>query len=368
MSRSNQPTVAIIGAGVVGQTLALSLADTHQVTLFDRQQPGQEASWAGGGILSPLYFWQYDEAVLALCQDAVSDYAQLAEQLRRTTGIDVHYRACQLRIHDELDTSTRQQISQLSHYYRCQWQQRPEYHPLLSSLVAQIRNPRLMKALNAEVNNRGIKLRVEAQLQLQREPQTSTVKIGLGASTFAHFDEIVVCAGAWSSKLLDPLLSPLGLHLPVKPIRGQMLALKCNDPAFSEPHVDMKNGVYVIPRPDGIVVIGSTLEDVGFDQSTTQSARNKLYQQALELRPELEGAEQVKHWAGLRPSSPKNIPVIAKVPVLKNLSISTGHFRYGITMALNSAKIMKQLLLEGEYPEPFAHLAEQLEVPADESR
>jgi glycine oxidase len=102
----------------------------------------------------------------------------------------------------------------------------------------------------------------------------------------------------------------------------------------------LQSGLYLIPRRDGHLLVGSTVEDVGFDKSTTDEARETLLQRAVTMLPALRGMPLVKHWAGLRPGSPDNIPTIGRHFHLENLYINSGHFRYGVTMAPASVEVL----------------------------
>ncbi len=118
-----------------------------------------------------------------------------------------------------------------------------------------------------------------------------------------------------------------------------------------------REGFYMIPRKDGLLLAGSTLEDVGFDPRTTETARAELHAKAAAILPELADLPILKHWSGLRPGTPENLPTIAAHPQIENLYLNTGHFRYGLTMAPGSAKIVAALIC-GEQPfldpTPFA--------------
>jgi glycine oxidase len=106
------------------------------------------------------------------------------------------------------------------------------------------------------------------------------------------------------------------------------------------PFILVRDGVYLIPRRDGHLLVGSTLEDVGFDKQTTVSARDYLLSHAHAILPSLADMPVIRQWSGLRPASIDNIPTIGKHPILSNVWINTGHFRYGVTMAPGSAEIL----------------------------
>jgi len=162
---------------------------------------------------------------------------------------------------------------------------------------------------------------------------------------------VVLAAGAWSGELLKKL----GLVLPVEPVKGQMILYRC-EPGFL-PTMVLAKGRYAIPRLDGHVLVGSTLEHAGFDKTPTQDALASLKASAEELLPALAHAEVVGHWAGLRPGSPEGIPYIGELADFPGLWLNCGHYRNGLVLAPASCELLKNLLL-GETPiidpQPYA--------------
>ena len=110
-----------------------------------------------------------------------------------------------------------------------------------------------------------------------------------------------------------------------------------------------RKGLYLIPRRDGHILVGSTLEDVGFDKSTDMPTQQRLHAEAAELLPVLSSIQPIQHWSGLRPGSPDNIPIIDRHPDFDNVFVNTGHYRYGVTMAPASAELLVDLM-EGNTP------------------
>lgn len=149
----------------------------------------------------------------------------------------------------------------------------------------------------------------------------------------------MLAAGAWSGELL----ASLGLTLPVEPVKGQMILYKCASDFLS--CMVLAKGRYAIPRRDGHILIGSTLEHEGFDKTPTESALDSLKASAVELIPALADAEVVGHWAGLRPGSPEGIPYIGKVPGFEGLWLNCGHYRNGLVLAPASCQLFADLLL-----------------------
>ena len=133
----------------------------------------------------------------------------------------------------------------------------------------------------------------------------------------------------------------------IRPIRGQMLLFKL-EPGVLDTIV-FRNGLYLIPRRDGHILVGSTLEDAGFDKSIDEATRQRLHAEASELLPQLADVQPVQHWAGLRPGSPDNIPIIDRHPDFDNVFVNTGHYRYGVTLAPASAELLVDVM-EGNTP------------------
>jgi glycine oxidase len=151
-------------------------------------------------------------------------------------------------------------------------------------------------------------------------------------------DAVVLAAGAWSGELA----ATLGLDIDVRPVRGQILLLR-GPPGVLVPTVN--NGdTYMVPRRDGRILVGSTMEDVGFAAHTTPDAIVRLRAQARALLPATEGMVGEMAWAGLRPGTSDRIPYIGPVPELPGLVLATGHFRNGILLAPVTARLVADVL------------------------
>lgn len=327
----------IIGGGAIGLSSAIVLLEAgFKIVLIDRNATGTEASWAGGGILSPLCSWDYSEAVTNLAQRSMGMFEKTAAQLFDATGIDTEYQKSGMLLlppyQEKIATAwcKAHQVA-LNHVRLDEHLQGMQGEGLFMPDIAQVRNPRLLEALRRRVEMLGGKIleQHEAQhfdMQQDRITSLQTSKGSLGA------DAYIVAAGAWSRTLLGE--HAMGME--VRPIRGQILLFKFDTPPFSS--ILLQENLYFIPRKDGHVLVGSTLEDAGFDKRTTIEARTYLLQRVHALFPDW--PSPVKHWAGLRPGSPDNIPTIGRHPHLANLYANCGHFRYGVTMSPASAKLL----------------------------
>lgn len=345
-----QTDFLIIGGGAIGLTSALALLQKgYRVTLLERGSTGQEASWAGGGIMSPLCSWDYQESVTRLTQRSMGLFDQAAAMLHATTGIDPEYqRSGMLLLPPFQDERATQWCAQ--HQVQLQHVALGDYLPgwsdsgLFMPETGQIRNPRFLRALHRRVKMLGGVILEQHEVQQfeiagERITGLQTSRGRLSA------DAYIVAAGAWSRLLLGEH----ALKLDVRPIRGQILLFKFDAPPFS--HILLQGSLYFIPRTDGHVLVGSTLEDVGFDKSTTIEAREELLQRVHALFPDWQNHPPVRHWAGLRPGSKDNIPTLGRHPNLANLYANCGHFRYGVTMSLACAELLLGEI-EGE-PQPL---------------
>lgn len=326
----------------------LSLAGLR-VTLLERGHTGQEASWAGGGIVSPLYPWRYPEAVTALASLAQTAYPALALALREETGIDPELFPCGMLMLDANDEAeallwarshgrevlpesgadSRRRLPGLAPHWRS---------GLWMPSVTNIRNPRLLKALRASLLHLGVDLREQSEVrEWQREGDRLTAAVTTDGRVFAA-GEFVVCGGAWSGQLL----AAAGQAVALRPVRGQMLLYK---PVSVPPCIVLAEGRYVIPRRDGHVLCGSTLEETGFDKSTTAEALASLAASATRLWPALAAEQPVRQWAGLRPAAAQGVPYIGRVPAQANLWVNAGQYRNGLVLAPASAQLLADLLL-----------------------
>jgi glycine oxidase len=328
--------VMIVGGGLVGCLTAMRLTKQGiKVTLVDRGTLGAESSWAGGGILFPLLPWNYSETVNQLALAGATLYPALAEELISDTGIDPEYIVSGMRVLPNFDRVDAQRWCEISGI-DAEFQDGTLWLPQ----IAQVRNPRLIKALRRWLELHGVALQegIEIASLMVRADYISALQTMNGERLQA--DQYVFTAGAWSKQLLGAYK----LDIEIKPMRGQMLLYKL--PANTLQNILYCEDFYLIPRRDGHILAGSTVEDVGFDKSITAQAAADLHHKAVKLLPALANETPVNHWSGLRPGSPDNIPVIARHPALENLWLNTGHFRYGVTMAPASANILLRQMLD----------------------
>ncbi len=340
----------VVGGGLLGMLTAWFLKrEGLAVTLLEQGDLCRESSWAGGGILSPLIPWDYPDAVSELVQWSQRNYPALVKELQENSGIDPEWQQSGLLM---VATSLDPGISRWQARYPCRIEQiepgrMPQLEPGLAPVaeqalllpdVAQIRNPRMCQALAACLRAQGVAIHENVRVGSFRTAANAVSGVMTDRGEFRS-ERVVVAAGAWSATLLGDLMP----GLPVRPVRGQMIQYAASPGLLR--HIVLSNGRYLIPRRDGLVLAGSTLEYTGFEKQTTREARESLADFATQLLPGLGDCEIVNHWAGLRPGKTDGIPVIGEHPEIKGLYLNTGHFRNGVILAPASAQLLLDCMM-----------------------
>jgi glycine oxidase len=349
---SLQSDVLILGGGVIGLTTAYFLSQSDvRVTIIDKGQFGQESSWAGAGIITPAP--PLEVATHPLDQLAALSaqlHPQLSQQLFDSTSISNEY-TCRggWEIFDRNEPSPvglwrQQRIAFEEADAKLIAEREPSLKPaphqrvFYVSAMAQLRNPRHIKALLAWCQRPGITLIPNCRVEgfEGAGERILSVQTSQGKMSAAQY---LLTAGAWS----EELLAQLGWHPGIRPIRGQIALLHWTPNALTR--VVEVGKRYLVPRQDGYVLIGSTEEDAGFEKQTTAEAIRGLLDFGLSLIPALASAPLERCWAGLRPGSPDGMPFLGCVPNLDNLLVAAGHYRAGIQLSAATGLLMRQLLL-----------------------
>jgi glycine oxidase len=350
--------VVVIGGGIIGLTVAYYLAREHmQVTLIERGAVGREASWAAAGYLSYQGERNPPGPRLDLARRSCLMYDGWMEELREFTAADTGFWRCGLLDVSFTDAETQEMQERLA------WQQAAGFHatwldtaavrrrhphlsphvPVRGALlfpdVAQVRPPRLLKALTEAVIRRGVQVRDYTPVTgITRSAERVTgVTVAHGESVAAPV--VVNCAGSWAMQV-----SPEMSQLPVKPIKGTIVLLETPAPPTREIFASSRGSIY--PRADNKVLLGATVEDVGYDKRVTIEAVHRLIHDAVTLMPTLKNASLVTAWSGLRPYSPDTLPFIGPVPGLPGAYAATGHFRSGILLAPITGLLIKEMVLD----------------------
>jgi glycine oxidase len=347
--------VIIVGAGVIGMLQARDLAlKGVEVVLLDKNACGTEASWAGGGIVSPLYPWRYSDPITALASWSQSFYPNLAQSLEAESDIDPELTRHGLLMLDVDDRELALSWSEKNKAWMEQVEAEKIYqlepalregvrNGLWMPQVASVRNPRLLRSLYTSLQRNplvSIHEGQEVRTFLRKGSSVQGVKLANGDEFTA--DAVLVCSGAWSQGVSE------NDKLDVKPVKGQMLIFDA--PPGLVNRVVMSGGKYVIPRRDGKVLAGSTLEDVGFDKHTTEQARDELADMAIDLFPQLASSPIAHHWAGLRPGTAEGIPYIGALPEQEGLFINAGHYRNGLVLAPASVALLSAIICDEDMP------------------
>jgi glycine oxidase len=208
---------------------------------------------------------------------------------------------------------------------------------LLLPHVAQIRNPRLLKALKTYLIKNNVVMMEHQKVSPISDSNNYICSLQTESGMNLEADCYVIASGAWSSYVLNEVEMPK-----IKPIRGQLIQY----PVIKEklPYILYKDDFYLVQRHDGVVLAGSTKEDVGFDKGITEEARYSLQMRAESLMPTLKNYNIENQWSGLRPGSQDNVPMIEKHHKYNNVYLNVGHYRYGLTMAPKAARIISDLI------------------------
>jgi len=346
--------VIIIGGGVIGLTLAYELTQRKlDVAVYDQGSLGQEASWAGAGIIAPGNPAGAVTAEAQLRAGSAALWPSFSAKLQAETGVDNGFRPCgglELRLVGK-STDLDDEIAHWQHEQvaveRLSPHELKDCEPQISSTITsayrlpsmgQVRNPRHIKALLAACAARGVTLRPGTPvLNLHQQGELVT-----GIETSAGCEragEYVIASGAWSSRLL----ATAGCAAPVRPVRGQIVLLNAVPLLFR--HVINVGPRYLVPRPDGRILIGATEEDVGFEKRNTPAGVRGLLEFATSVVPALERATFERAWSGLRPGSADGLPYLGRLPGKKNLSVAAGHFRQGLHLSPITGQLLAQVLL-----------------------
>ena len=348
--------VAIIGGGVIGGAIAFELAaEKISVVVIDRQQPGREASWAAAGMLSPGPDAPESLPMVPLAKESLRLYPEFIAAIEEASGRSTAFvREGTLQIfpgpHGEAE---REKMA--AEYRRLGLAMEPisfeTARKLEGSLGPAARvvawladesvvDPRLlMEAVLEAARRRGVEFRTDC-------PVTSVLLDGDRCSGVVAAGEaiaarhVVVAAGCFSGGI-----DWLARYAPTRPVRGQMLALRAA--ALNLRRVVRSERGYLVPRRDGRIIAGSTLENAGFDKHVTPGGLRQILDAVLELIPGIANAEIVETWAGLRPGTPDGLPILGPTDI-EGLLVATGHHRNGILLTPVTAKLLRDWIVRGK--------------------
>ena len=355
----NRPRVIIIGAGVIGLGVGWRLADRADVTIFDRGKAGRGASHAAAGMLAACCEAEPgEEALVALGRESQARWPGFAEELERASGIDVELRSegtllLALTADDQAEIAHRlefqRQLALPLEWLSAADTRRRE--PRLAGKIAgavfspqdhQVDNRKLAAALRVAAEAAGVRI-VEDRPVREIVAQGGRVKgVLLEDGAIEKADCVVLAAGAWSRGIggLPPDRRP-----PVRPVKGQMLSLRMDAATPLLNHVLWAPGAYLVPRRDGRLIVGGTVEEKAFDDTITAGGMLTLLEAAWRAVPAIEELPIEETWVGHRPGSRDDAPILGRGP-LQGLVYATGHYRNGILLAPVTADTIARLVLE----------------------
>jgi glycine oxidase len=356
--------IAIIGAGVCGLGIGWRLAQAGRaVTVIDRARAGQGASWAAAGMLAPQVEAEPgEEALLPLLLESRNMWAGFAAELEAASGIGVGYRT-EGTVVVALDRDDREKLKFRYDYLMglgglaLEWltgaeARRREPHlargvtgAIASPLDHQVDNRKVVEALRAAFLAAGGTLIEDHAVEELLHDGARVTGVRL-ADRIVAAETVVLAAGAWSRNIAGV---PEAARPPVRPVKGQMLALQMDPAAPLTAHVIWGPDCYLVPRGDGRLVVGATVEEMGFDTRLTGGGIFELLRAAWETLPGIYDLPLVESWAGLRPASRDDAPILGTTEI-EGLVLATGHHRNGILLTPITADAISRLVLDGAAP------------------
>lgn len=351
--------VAIAGGGLIGSSIALELARAGlRVGVFDRHEPGMEASWASAGILSPAPESPAMIGMVPLGKASMQIYLGFVAMVEELSGQSVGYRRKGTL---EVLTSrhAREELSTIiAVHHGLGLRAEPlsavdarELEPSLREDVeaavlrpdeASVDNRLLTQALLSSARNSGVEIFSNCGVDaIWREGEQCKGLIASSEKISAK--HTIIAAGCFSGEIrgAEP-------YVPVRPAKGQMISLRC--PEAKIERVLWGDDIYLVPRNDGRILAGATVEYTGFDKSLTAGGQRKLLSAAIDLVPALTKARIEETWAGLRPDSQDHLPILGPTD-LQGLIIATGHFRSGVLLTPITAKLIREWIISGNVSE-----------------
>jgi glycine oxidase len=346
----NTYDAVVAGGGLIGASIALELAEAGlKVGLFDAREPGREASWASAGMISPAPESPGTIPFVPISLASVALYPEFIRKVETLTGIDVGYRKdgaldaiLDGNVEEELSTVIALQHGVGLRAEALTAQQAREMEPSLTEEIeaaifrpdeASLDNRAFTDAVLKAAQGKGVQIIAgNGARALRKENGRCNGLILENGSVEAKW--AIIAAGCFSARI-----DGVAPYAPVFPAKGQMIALRCESVEIQ--HVLWMEHTYLVPRNDGRIIAGSTIERTGFDHDVTAAGVKKILSEAIKLVPGLEKARIEETWAGLRPDSPDHLPILGPTDI-DGLLIATGHFRSGILLAPITAVLTRE--------------------------
>ncbi len=345
-------SIVVIGGGVIGYSVAHALAERGApVQVVDMRGPGCGATRASAGMLAP-YIEGHDDTLLKLGVASLAMYDGFLHRVDADAGQTTEYsrsgtlQIAQTRRHSEelSRASVRLSRQQVAHHLLTDVDIRA-LEPLLATDVQNgllvpthgyVHVPQLMTALTRAASRRGVTSRLDRVLKLVAKAGRVQV---IGEDATLDAEVVVVAAGSWSGQLE----MPPSVLIPVRPIRGQSLELGFQSPQLS--HIVWGDSCYLVPWQNGSMIVGATVEDVGFDEASTAEGIGFLQARAEAVLPSAASAPVREVRVGLRPATVDELPLVGWSSTIRGVCLATGHYRNGILLAPLTAKLVADLVL-----------------------
>ncbi len=353
----------IVGGGVIGLSVARELAKrgVRRIGLIERAKVGREASFAAAGLLAPNVETASDPDLNLLCSESCRMFPQLSRELIEETGCDIELQTdgtifAAFNEDDSIHIQTR--LAELlaanirSHYLTTGDIRKIE--PKIAANVCdgiyfpddwQVENRKLLLALEKSVRSHGVEIIEDTAVGALAVERGRAIGV-VSDNGIEVAGKVVLATGAWTAFIkTDPGL----IGEMVRPIKGQMISYQGQPREFQ--HVIYTRRGYLVPRLDGRLLLGATVEDVGFDLELTPEAASEMAALAAEIAPALAGESITEHWAGLRPFATGGRPLIGPIPGVDGAFLATGHHRNGILLAPITAKMLADIIVDGVVPD-----------------
>jgi glycine oxidase len=342
--------VAVVGGGIIGGAVALELARAgRRVVLLDRQQPGQEASWAAGGILSPSFEVPEALALVPLARASLALYPDFIAAVESATGKSTGFRTDPALHVFFVEGAERARDALVAAHHSAGLPSNavsvaearrlePSLNPAVTAAAllpeeGRVDNRLLTAAVLEAARGAGVEFRAGRAVNSLLLESGHCTGVQAGGERFSA-ENVVMACGCFSAQI-----EAVARYAPTSPARGQMVALRSTKVKFDRVIASARG--YVIPREDGRLIAGSTVEDAGFEKAVTPEGLHRILATAIEIAPELAGAAIVETWSGLRPDTPDHLPILGPTDV-EGLWMATGHFRNGILLAPITARLMRE--------------------------
>lgn len=366
---TDKSKIVVIGAGIIGLGIAWRLAQRGaSVTVFDSGQVGRGASHAAAGMLAACAEAEPgEENLIALCRDGQARWPAFAAELEQASGLSVDLRTegtlvvapnadDQAKLHHQL--ALQRDLGLPVEWISAAELRRREPHignatgAVWSPEDHQVDNRKVVAALRVAAEKAGVTIHENQPIREIGTAGNRVSHLVLDDGAHVAADIVVLAAGAWSRSISG---LPNEARLPIRPIKGQMIALQMDPAAPLLNHVLWAPGVYLVPRRDGRLLIGATVEEKGFDSSLTAGGVLALLEAAWRVIPGIEELPIQEMWVGHRPGSRDDAPIIGPSPV-EGLIYATGHHRNGVLLAPLTADVISNTIIDGvldPIAEPF---------------